>query len=277
MSVDGISSVRGSISGTELQFYTQVTPVQKPVVPPAGLDVRLKILEKYGIKVMDSDVSFSRGELVIIEETLEKISKREWSHLKGVKKIIKNKKSRVALKKRQIHAEGAYDEATRTIYIFDGLKDEAELEKVLTHEIGHAVNYYNLLFEKFMEFVRINSWNIVEFRQIFIPGNALFNIATQKRVLTTTQWRNVWNYFTLNSLAERKDTSGELFLEPKEDSVWKDMPAQKNPLEQFATFYEIYLTDNEFLKKASEKNEIIQKDYQFFEREVFNPAGFFTK
>lgn len=269
MSIDGISGVRGSITGAALQFYTQVTPVQKPVVPPAGLDKRLKILEKYGISVMDSDVKFSRGELVIIEETLEKISKREWSHLKGVKKIIKNQKSRVVLKKRQIHAEGAYDEASRTIYVFDNLKDEAELEKVLTHEIGHAVNYYNLLFEKFMEFVRMNGWDIVEFRQTFDPANSLFNPVVQKKLIEPNQWRNLWNYFTLNSLAERKDTSGELLLEPRVDSVWKNMAASKNPLEQFATFYEIYLTDNEFLREAARRNETIEKDYNFFEKEVF--------
>jgi hypothetical protein len=120
-----------------------------------------------------------------------------------------------------------------------------------------------------MEFVRINGWDMVEFRQTFVPGNSLFNLATQRKVVEPGQWRNMWNYFTLNSLAERKDTSGELLLEPKPDSIWKNMPAQKNPLEQFATFYEIYLTDNSFLKNAARANQTLAQDYKFFEKEVF--------
>lgn len=271
MSIDGISGVRDSatVSRAALQFYSQVTPVKQTVVPPDGLDVRLRVLEKYGVKIMDSDSRFSRGELVVIEDTLEKISKKEWSHLKGVKAIIKNRKSRLTLKKRMIHAGGAYDENTRTIYLFDNLKSEEAIEKVLTHEIGHAVNYYNLLFEKFMEFVRINEWEITELRQTFDARNTYYNFVLKRKVIEPPSWANVWQYFTLNSLAERKDTSGELFLMPKPGSIWKDSVAQKNPLEQFATIYEMYLTEPAFLKAAAERSEIIRKDYNFFKREVF--------
>lgn len=273
MSIDSLTGVRSSVTSPMLQFYSQVTPVQKPVVPPAGLDIRLKILEKYGIKIMDSDVRFSRGELVIIEETLEKIAKKEWSHLKGVKNIVKNRKSRVRLKKRMIHANGAYDENTKSIYIFDNVATAEELEKVITHEVGHAVNYYNLLFEKFMEFVRINDWEIAEFRQAFFPQNTLFNLGYKKKPLAQNEWRQIWQYFTLNTLAELKDTSGELFLSLKNKSVWENSVASKNPLEQFATIYEIYLTEPDYIKKAAELNETIKKDYNFFKTEVFGEGA----
>lgn len=268
--IEGISPLRGSPIQAESQIYTQVKTVQQqPFVPPDALEIRQKIFKDYGIRVIDSDVKFNRGEVQVINETLDKIAQKYRQHLRGVKEIVKNKKQRVKLKKKFIHAGGAYDEANRRVYLFDNLEDADELEKVLIHEIGHAVNYYNLLFAKFMEFVKINDWQAVEFRPVFNPDNEYYSFSLKKIMVPPEELGKVWPVFSLNSLAENRDTSGSIVLEARPSSTWMPGPWSKNPLEQFATLYELFMNERKTFKEFARKDPIIAKDWNFFRKEVF--------
>lgn len=269
--VEGISPLRGSPIQAESQIYTQVRQVQQqPFVPPDALEIRQKVFKDYGIKIIDSDVKFNRAEVEVINETLEKIAQKYRQHLRGVKEIVKNKKQRVKLKKKFIHAGGAYDEANRRVYLFDNLEDGAEMEKVLTHEIGHAVNYYNLLFDKFMEFVKINDWQAVEFRPIFNPDNEFYSFGLRKIMVPPEELGKVWPVFSLNSLAENRDTSGSIVLEPRPESTWTPGPWSKNPLEQFATLYELFMNERQTFKKLTKKDPTLARDWDFLKTEVFS-------
>ena len=75
-----------------------------------------------------------------------------------------------------VHAGGAYDSDNKRVYLFDNL-DRRDIPEVLTHEIGHAFNHFNLDFNKFMDFIADSGYDMVEFRKYFTTGNSYYQIA----------------------------------------------------------------------------------------------------
>ena len=238
---------------------------------PEGIEIRRRVMYEFGIQVLDSDVKFSKAELLVVEEVLRDIKKRNKRHLIGVKEIVKNKAIQISLLKgAQVHAGGAYMAEQKRVYIFDDLPPE-QIPEVLVHEVGHAVNYFNLSFERFMQFVQQSGWNMTEMRRVFFNDNKFYQFGTRKMEVPREKWEKVWNRFSLNSIAKEQDAFGEIYLTL--DGKTK-LPWDKNPLEKFAWAYEWYYGKKEafrrYAQEACQRGDCsLERVYEFMENEVF--------
>ena len=252
---------------------TRVAPKTVPdAVPvPDGVPIRKRVSAEFGIEILDTDSKFTSPELLVIEEVLKRFKKRKQrEHLIGVKQIVKNKETRVRLLKTLIHAGGAYDSDNKRIYLFDNLAAK-EIPEVLTHEIGHAVNHFNLEFAKFMEFIADSGYNMTEFRKYFAPGNRMYQIATKLVKIPQERWQDLFDRFNMKSLAKNQDIFGEIIMD---NGKLKKQPWDENPLEKFAWAYQWYVDRNdEFRDLAQKSAESGDKswlnDYEFLKDEVF--------
>ncbi|MFA4858434.1 MAG: hypothetical protein WC901_01080 [Candidatus Margulisiibacteriota bacterium] len=234
---------------TSLPSMPLVQTEPPPQVVPSAVFQRKKIKREYGIDVLDSDVKFSVDDVDVIGQTLEEIKKKKKQHLIGVKKIIKNQKHRLTIKKAlMVSAGGAYDADNKTVYIFDNVPPEG-IPEVLTHEIGHAVSHFNLEFEKFMQFVKESGYNMQEFRRYFVPGNQFYQFGTKKVKIAPDQWGALLDRFSMKTLAKSQDIFGEIILEL---SRRPKAPWDENPLESFAWAYEWYLNQNDKFRHMAE-------------------------
>ena len=257
--------------------YTLVTSTVAPktvpdAVPvPDGIPIRKRVSAEFGIELLDTDVKFITPELLVIEEILKRFNKKKRRHhLIGVKQIVKNKEARVRLLKALVHAGGAYDSDNKRVYLFDELELK-EIPEVLTHEIGHAVNHFNLEMKKFMEFIADSGYNMTEFRKYFAPGNRLYQIATKKIDVPKDKWQDLLDRFSLKSLTRNEDVFGEIIVD---DGKRRKQPWDENPLEKFAWVYEWFVDRNEEFKELAERSAEVGdytwiKDYSFLEKEVF--------
>ncbi len=258
--------------------YTLVTqPLAPKTVPdavpiPEGMPIRKRVSSEFGIEILDTDVKFITPELLVIEDVLKKFKKRKQKqHLIGVKQVVKNKEGRIRLLKTLVHAGGAYDSDNKRIYLFDNLTLK-EIPEVLTHEIGHAVNHFNLEFAKFMRFIADSGYNMLEFRRYFAPGNRMYQIATRKVEIPKDRWQDVQERFNLKSLARNQDLFGEIVVD---DGRRKRNPWDENPLEKFAWVYEWFIDRNEEFRKLAQRSAedgdySWMNNYEFLENEVFN-------
>jgi hypothetical protein len=238
---------------------------------PDGIPIRKRVSREFGIDILDTDVKFTAPELLVVEEILEQFKRRKRRHhLIGVKQIVKNREARVRLMKTLVHAGGAYDSENKRVYLFDNLELK-DIPEVLTHEIGHAVNHFNLEFAKFMTFIADSGYNMVEFRKYFAPGNKLYQIATRKIDIPKKAWKDLLDRFSLKSLAKNEDVFGEIILD---NGKRRKQPWDENPLEKFAWAYEWYADRNEEFKVLAQKSAedgdySWLKDYEFLANEVF--------
>jgi len=261
------------VNYTLLMTANAVAPKTVPdAVPmPDGVPVRKRISKEFGIDIFDTDVRFITPELLVIEEVLEQYKRRKRKHhLIGVKQIVKNREARVRLLKTLVHAGGAYDSDNKRVYLFDNLELK-DIPEVLTHEIGHAVNHFNLEFNKFMDFVADSGYNMVEFRKFFSPVNRLYQIAMKKVDVPKSKWGGLIERFSLRSLAKNEDVFGEIVID---NGVRKKQPWDENPLEKFAWAYEWFADKNDEFKKLAEKyaqdgDVTWLKDYEFLAKEIF--------
>jgi hypothetical protein len=270
-----ISQLGGGYNINNTQIGIPPRVMQRTAVPemvvPDGYEIRKRIWEEVRIQVLDSDVKFTGAECQVIEETLKEIKKRKREHLIGVSQIIKNQERRARLLAGlHIHAGGAYDPENKRVLLFDNLK-ESDIPEVLTHEIGHAVSYYNMKFEDFMRFVEGSGYKMYEMRKYYVPGSQFFQIALKKVELPPEEWGKVMERFSMNTLTKNQDLFGEIIVELGRK---KQHPWDENPLEQFAWAYEWYVNQNkEFLAKALQRaevgNQAMLSDYVFLREEVF--------
>lgn len=271
MEVSRIGAYGVSAPSRALPFKVGMPGEKPPEHIPAGMEVRRRIYKDYGIQVLDSDVKFSKPDLLIVEEVLREFKRRKRNHLFGVKEIIKNKEIKIRLSNAQIHAGGAYSPEEKRIYLFDEI-NEKEIPEVLVHEIGHAVNYYSLPFEKFMEFVKDNGWRMTEMRPVYYNDNKYFQFGTKKIEVPGEKWDSVWNRFSLNSIAKEQDVFGQIFIDLPQKTNY---PWDKNPLEKFAWAYEwFYNKKDAFEKIANAADKAGRKDlkkiYEFMDKKVFS-------
>lgn len=253
------------------------TQIQKPVIAdkaprlPDGWLIRERVYRELGIQILDSDVKFIAGEVLVIEETLKEIRRKKKSHLAGVRSIVKNREARVRLiEAALIHAGGAYIPEEKRVYLFDNVT-EHDIPEVLIHEIGHAVNHFNLSFQQFMGFVKENHYELLEFRPTFFHQNALYQIGLRRIDIPRDKWDTVWDRFSLKSLAMNRDVGGEMFLENHDKT---EMPWDKNPLEKFAWAYEWFVNKYEYFRKLARKAELAgddswEKNLEFMRDTVF--------
>jgi hypothetical protein len=257
-------------------MLTTVNTVAPKIIPdrtpiPEGMKIRQRISEEFDIKVLDSDAKFGMTELFMIEEVLQDYKRRKRKrHLVGVKNIVKNRGARERLLKTDVRATGAYENETRTIYLFDNLKPE-DIREVLTHEIGHAFNHYNLEFDKFIEYIANSGYNMVEYRKYYKEGNAFYQIAAKRVELPKEKWKTASDRFSMNSLIKNSDVFGEIFLDTGQKT---GNPWDENPLEKFAWSYEWYVDKKEefraFAARASGSGDNSWLNgYDFLEKEVF--------
>lgn len=257
--------------GVTLPYRLGNVAQAKQVPIPEGMPIRKRVSRDFGIDIMDTDARFSIGEVATIEETLREIKRRKKAHLIGVKQIVRNKETRVRLEEaKHVSAGGAYVPDKKRVYIFDSVP-EKEIPEVLTHEIGHAVNYFNLEFSKFMEFVADSGYNMVEFRRFFAPGNALHQFAAKMIEIPREKWRDVAERFSLNSMIENRDVFGEITLKPGRKPRF---PWEENPLERFAWAYEWFVNKNVKFRKLAEAaalrgDSTWLADFEFIKDEVF--------
>lgn len=250
----------------------QVQTEPPPQVVPSAVFLRKKIKRDYGIEVLDSDVKFASEDVDAIAVTLEEIKKKQKQHLIGVKRIIKNQKHRLTLKKAlMVSAGGAYDADNKTVYIFDNVPPEG-IQEVLTHEVGHAVSHFNMEFEKFMEFVKQSGYNMKEFRQYFVPGSRFHQFGMKKVTIDPDKWEDVMDRFSMKTLAKSQDLFGEIILELNRR---KKAPWDENPLESFAWAYEWYFNQNEKFRRMAERAKAAGDDsylgrYEFMDEEIFS-------
>ena len=245
-----------------------------PIVIPAGMQIRRKVAQEFGIEILDSDVKFAGAECAVIADVLKEIKKRKQQHLIGVRQIVKNREYRVRLlNSAMVHAGGAYDSEKKRVYIFDEVPLEG-IPEVLIHEVGHAVSHFNLEFTQFMDFVKTSGYNMVEFRKYFINDNRYHQIGTKKIDIPDEKWTAVYERFSMQSLSKSEDVFGEIVLEAGRK---KRFPWDENPLEKFAWAYEWYVNrSDEFLKLAKHAADRGDKtwlgDYEFLQKNVFGDA-----
>lgn len=271
------SALTTPVNYTMLTTANAVAPKTVPdAIPiPDGIPIRKRVSREYGIEILDTDVRFISAELMVIEDCLKEFKKRKRRHhLIGVKQIVKNKEGRVRLMKTYVHAGGAYDSDNKRIYLFDNLTSR-EIPEVLTHEIGHAVNYFNLEFNKFMDFVADSGYNMLEFRKYFAEGNKHYQIAIKKVQVPREKWQTLTDRFSLKSLTRNEDIFGEMIVET---SKRKKQPWDENPLEKFAWAYEWYVNKNEefrhqALNSAEGGDSTWLNGYKFLANEVFKEEG----
>ncbi|MBU1022423.1 MAG: hypothetical protein KKF07_07280 [Candidatus Margulisbacteria bacterium] len=257
---------------TGMPTVRQVQTEPPPQVVPSAVFLRKKIKRDYGIEVLDSDVKFNSEDVEVIANTLEEIKKLKKQHLIGVKRVIKNQKHRLTIKKAlMVSAGGAYDADSKTVFIFDNVPPEG-IPEVLTHEVGHAVSHFNMEFEKFMDFVKQSGYNMQEFRRYFIPGNNLHQFGLKKVKIEKDKWEDVLERFSMKTLAKGQDIFGEIILEL---SRRKRHPSDENPLESFAWAYEWYINQNEKFKEIAERAALggdssLLGRFEFMDEEVFS-------
>jgi hypothetical protein len=252
---------------------TRVAPKTVPdAVPvPDGIQIRKRVAAEFGIEILDTDSKFTAPEVLVVEEVLKRFNKRKRrQHLIGVKQIVKNKETRVRLLKTLIHAGGAYDSDNKRIYLFDNLSAK-EIPEVLTHEIGHAVNHFNLEFAKFMKFIADSGYNMTEFRKYFAPGNAMYQIATKIVNIPKERWQDLFDRFNMKSLAKNQDVFGEIIMD---NGKLKKQPWDENPLEKFAWAYQWYVDRNDEFRDLAQRSaesgdNSWLKGYEFLKDEVF--------
>ncbi len=272
MTISRIGAVGTSPVNASLPFRVGMPGEPVPVHVPAGIEIRQRVLRDFGIEVLDSDVKFSKAELLVVEEVLKDIKKKKKNHLIGVKQIVKNKEIKVKLLKNAlVHAEGAYVAEEKRVYLFDGIAPEM-IPEVLVHEVGHAVNHFNLAFSRFMDFVKNGGWNMTEMRRMFFSGNRMYQFGVKKLDVPHKEWETVWDRFSLNSLSKEQDVFGEIFIELPDKTK---APWDKNPLEKFAWAYEWFYDKREEFRSVAEKaarhgNTSLLEAYRFMEKEVFD-------
>ena len=275
----------GRISGalTSPVNYTLLTTAgsaapkvsEEPVPIPEGMPIRNRVSSEFGIELLDTDVRFISAELLVIEDVLQDYRRRKRKHhLIGVKQIVKNRETRVALMKTLIHAGGAYDGDNRRIYLFDDLGVE-KIPEVLVHEIGHAFNHFNLDLNKFLDFIASSGYGMVEFRKCFNAGNSYYQISTVRVELPKDKWDGVVERFSMKSIAKNSDVFGEIVFDLPHKTR---QPWDQNPLEKFAWAYEWFIDRNEDFKhmaetRAGEGDESWLNDYEFLAKEVFREMG----
>ncbi len=273
MSISAIGPYSTGAPSAALSFKVGMPGQKQPTHTVEGMSDRGRIYKDHGVKVLDSDVRFSRAELLVIEKVLNDLKKKKkQQHLLGVKEIVKNKSVRVRLLKNAlVHAGGAYVAEQKRVYLFDDLSPE-EIPEVLIHEIGHAVNHFNLSFARFMEFIQDTGWNMTEMRRVFFNDNKLYQFGIKPVEVPKEKWDSVWDRFSLNSLSKEQDVFGEILIElPKKSEA----PWDKNPLEKFAWSYEWFYNKNKAFKKIAEKayrekgDPSLKKAYEFMQNEVF--------
>lgn len=271
MEISRIGSVGASPVSSALPFRVGMPGEKAPVHAPAGIEVRQRIFRDFGIEVLDSDVKFSKADLLIIERVLKDLRKKKRNHLLGVKEIVRNKEIRIRLLNNAlIHAGGAYVAEQKRIYLFDELPQE-EIPEVLIHEIGHAVNHFNLSFERFMSFVKQSGWNMTEMRRVFFNDNRMYQFGVKPLQVPKDKWESVWDRFSLNSLSKEQDAYGEIFIKLPRKS---DAPWDKNPLEKFAWAYEWFFDKRDKFKQIAEQakeegDPTLSETFEFMEKEVF--------
>jgi hypothetical protein len=270
-----ISRINSALT-TPINYTLVLQPLAPKTVPdavpiPEGMPIRKRVSSEFGIEILDTDVKFTSPELLVIEDVLKRFKKRKQrQHLIGVKQVVKNKEGRIKLLKTLVHAGGAYDSDNKRIYLFDNLELK-QIPEVLTHEIGHAVNHFNLEFAKFMRFVSESGYNMLEFRKYFAPGNRMYQIATKKVEIPKDKWQDVLERFNLKSLARNEDLFGEIVVD---DGKRKKHPWDENPLEKFAWVYEWFVDKNEQFKELAQKSAedgdySWLNNYEFLEKEIF--------
>ncbi len=257
--------------GITLPYRLGSVDQAKQVPIPEGMQIRKRVSKEFGIDIMDTDSRFLLPEVAVIEETLKEIKKRKNTHLMGVKQIVKNKEGRVRLENaRHVSAGGAYDPDHKRVYIFDNVP-EPDIPEVLIHEVGHAVNYFNLEFMKFMTFIKDSGYNMIEFRKFFIPGNGLYQFGAKMVDVPKEKWEDLAERFSLNSLIDNKDVFGEILLKPGRKPKY---PWEENPLERFAWAYEWFVMKNPEFKKLADQaahrgDGTWKADFEFIKDEVF--------
>lgn len=277
MEIPKINSVSTTPVNFTLPYRIGSMDQAKPVPIPEGMPIRKRVAKEFGIEILDSDVKFFSPELLVIEEELKEYKKRKnrEKHLIGVKQIVKNKKHRIDVRNvLDVSAGGAYDAENKRVYIFDTAKLE-EIPEILTHEIGHAVNHFNVEFNKFMDFIKDNGYNMTEFRKYFIPGNRMYQFGTAKVNIPKDRWQDMIERFSMNSLKHNSDVFGEIILDLDHK---KKYPWDENPLEKFAWVYEWYVNKPEEFLKFAEKaaksgDPSWLSDYEFLKSEVFGEIG----
>ena len=146
----GVKSFGALPVNTASPFKVGMPGARMPGHIPQGIEIRNRVMKEFGVALLDSDVRFTGAELLVVEKVLKDLKKKKRSHLIGVKEIVKNKAIKVRLLKGAlIHAGGAYVAEQKRVYLFDDLPAE-EIPEVLVHEIGHAVNHFNVSFTRFM-------------------------------------------------------------------------------------------------------------------------------
>lgn len=273
MAISPIGAVGPSPVSPSLPFRVGMPGERTPTHIPEGIEVRRRVMKDFGIQVLDSDVKFTGAELLVVEQVLNDLKKKKkGGHLIGVKEIVKNKEIKIRiLKGALVHAGGAYVAEQKRVYLFDDLPLK-EIPDVLIHEIGHAVNYFNVSFERFMEFVQQSGWNMTEMRRVFFNDNRLYQFGMKKLDIPKDKWDSVWNRFSMNSLAKEQDVFGEITLQMPHKT---QAPWDKNPLEKFAWAYEWYYNKNKSFKEIAEKMSeetgdlTLARAYEFMAKEVF--------
>lgn len=272
MSISSVGAYGANPASAALSFKVGMPGQKQPGHRVEGLADRGRIFREFGVQVLDSDVRFSRAELLVIEKVLNDLKKKKKKHLIGVREIVKNKSVRVRLLKNAlIHAGGAYVAEQKRIYLFDDLPSE-EIPEVLIHEIGHAVNHFNVSFARFMEFIQDTGWSMTEMRKVFFNDNRLYQFGVKPVDVPKEKWDTVWDRFSLNSLSKEQDVFGEILIDLPRKT---DAPWDKNPLEKFAWSYEWFYNKNKAFKKIAEKayqekgDPSLIKAYEFMRNEVF--------
>jgi len=272
MSISQVNVYSANPSSAALSYKVGMPGEKMPTHTVEALAERGRIYRDFGIKVLDSDVKFSKAEVLVIEKVLNDLKKRKQKHLIGVKEIVKNKSNRIRLLKNAlIHAGGAYVAEQKRIYLFDDL-EIGEIPEVLIHEIGHAVNHFNVSFARFMEFVQDTGWRMKEMRPVFYSGNKMYQFGIKPIEVPKEKWHTVWDRFSLNSLSKDQDVFGEILLELSKKSSG---PWDKNPLEKFAWAYEWFYNKNKAFKRLAERTYLEKGDislknaYEFMQNEVF--------
>lgn len=242
---------------------------------PSAIRTRKRIAQEYGVEVLDTDVHFSGAEVEAIEETLKEIKGRKRQHLIGVRRIVKNRKERIKLiQSADLHAFGAYEPNQKTIFLFDNI-NEHMVPEVVTHEVGHAVHYFNMEFHKFMEFVALCGYNMTEFRKFFVPGNEYYQFGVLPKSVPLDQWPAVMSRFSMTSLSHNSDIFGDIHVEKPGMAHRKNRPPwEANPLEQFAWAYEWFhrrAEDFEQMADVAEKagDPTWKNRWKFLQKEIF--------
>ena len=271
MEISPLSNVGVNQVGVTLPYRLGTIDQAKQVPIPEGMQIRKRVSKEFGIDIMDTDVRFALPEVAIIEAALKEIKKRNRAHLIGVRQIVKNKEGRVRLEEaRNVSAGGAYVAEHKRVYIFDTVPAK-NMPEVLIHEIGHAVNYFNLQFSQFMDFIKDSGYNMIEFRKFFIPGNKLYQIGGKMVEVPHDAWKDIEDRFSLNSLVENRDVFGEIVLKPKRKPKY---PWDENPLERFAWAYEWFIMKNPEFRKLAEAaaargDATWLKEFEFIKGTVF--------